>query len=151
MKMMSLYLNLSPVIIDDKIILQTFIFSNNNDNRNNTTINSVKTIIEYTTDNVQNFTSITTGSLYLDLFDVTRNYLLSNITLDLDLSPWNTLSASGSTQGSTLYTSIMFDGLYNNSPNYDCIWQFRCTKLDTTPFDCRLNGLQYLFYTVETL
>jgi hypothetical protein len=136
------------VVIDNKNILQTFIFSNRNNN--GLVLDSCKTIVEYNCPNVQNFANTTSGSINLGISDVTRGITITEKTIDISniASQWNTLAQTGSTSSSTIFTSTSFEGLMNKTTGYDCIWQLVGNVSDSSKFTFRLNGLQFLFYDV---
>lgn len=135
--------------IDNKYILQTFVFVNRNSE--GLVLDSCKTIVEYTCDNVQNFVDTTSGNVNVEIYDITRNVSISNKTIDISpiATQWNTLAQTGSTSGSTIFASTTFDGLMNKTTGYDVIFQLRGSITNPPNFDFRLNGLQYLFYTVQ--
>lgn len=137
------------ILVDSKAILQTFIYNNPGAN-NGLVLDSVKTIVEYACPNVQNFANTTSGSIWLDIFDVTRNVSICNVTKDLNevATKWNALAATGSTEANSVFTSVQFDGMMNKTPNYDVIWQLRGTTSNSN-YTFRCNCLQYLFYNVE--
>ena len=113
-------------------------------------MDSIKTIYEYYTDNVQNFSNITSGSITLGIFDLTRNVCISHESIDLStqLLQWNQLAQTGYTSSNSLYKSHQFYGLINSLTSFDCIWQFRIyvdPSLNNI-MKIRMHGLQKLFY-----
>lgn len=138
------------VIINDRSVVQTMIFTNRNNQDSSVVLNSMKTVFEYNSQNVQSFLNVTTGSVQFEIFDISRNYQLCLETLDISdiVSDWNTLAQTGSTSGNTVYRSFMCDGLMNKTTNYDCIYQFRMST-SSPDFNLRMNGLQWIFYTKD--
>jgi hypothetical protein len=137
------------VIIDNKNVIQTFIYSTQNISTP-TVLDGLKTVIEYNCPNVQNYVNTTSGNISIEIYDITRNTSISSKTVDLNeiAQSWNTLAQTGSTQGSTIYRTILFTGLINKSPNYDVVLQLRGSTSDSnSKFRC--NSLQYLYYNVE--
>ena len=134
------------VVINDSNVIQTFIFSGSS-NDNNVTLDSAKTVVEYMCPNPQVFLTDKSGSITLEIFDITRNILIASQTIELGIiaDEWNALAQSGSLDTSTLYRSLMFSGLMNKNTNHDCVWQFR-GKTNRSDFTFRINGLQYIFY-----
>ena len=130
-------------------IVQTLIFTNRN-TPNGEVLDCLKTVIEYNTPNVQNFLNTTSGSATFQIYDITRNYLISNQTIDISniATQWNTLALTGSTQGNTVYQTNVCAGLLGKSTTYDCVWQY---KMNTSSplFNVRMNGLQYIFSNQE--
>lgn len=144
------YTNDTDIIyFNDKSIMQTFIFSNRN--AYDSALDSCKTIVEYTCPNVQNYLNITSGNINIEIYDITRNISISNKTIDISniATQWNTLAQTGSTSASTIFTSTTFDGLLNKTTGYDCIWQLLGSPSHPENFTFRLNGLQYLYYTIQ--
>lgn len=140
--------DMDNVIINNKKILQTFIF--NGKNTNNLVLDSLKTVVEYNCFNVQSYANTTSGSISLEIYDITRNISIASQTIELtDIAVgFHALAQSGMITGNTSYRSVSYDGLMNKNPNYDCIWQIRGTKSDDN-FDFRCNSLQYIYYNVE--
>lgn len=132
---------------DDLSIIQTLIFSANKCNGGDV-LDTAKTVVEYYCPNPQLFTE-TSGSIILELYDITRDVIISSQTIDLEeiATNWNTLAASGSTSPNTMYKSFSFTGLMNKTPSYDCIWQFRGVASHAS-FTFRINGLQYIYYDI---
>lgn len=138
--------NPNLVIIDNKSVVQTLIFTNRNNEGD--VLDGCKTVLEYNTNNLQNFINTTSGSLEFEIYDITRNVSISLMTIDISdiISSWNVLAQTGSTSdNNTVYKSHMFSGLLNKTTNYDCIFQFRM-KTSSPDFYVRMNGLQWIFY-----
>ena len=126
-------------------ILQVMIY--NNSNNPNTVIDGLKTIVEYYCPNVQNYLNVTSGSLYIQIFDITRQIAITEKTIDISniTSSWNTLAQSGSTQSNYVLQSVLFDGLNNKTCGYDCIWSTMVKPSDSN-FKVRFHSLQHLLY-----
>lgn len=124
--------------------IQTLIFTNRNEDRY--VLDGCKTILEYYTDDVTLFQNADdNNTINFQMYDVTRNWLLVDETIDLAfvVNKWKSLS-NGS---DTVYKSIYINGLHEKAPNYDCIWQFRIS-VSNPNMQVRMNGLQYIFYDV---
>lgn len=134
------------VVIDNKKVLQTLIFTNRNNGSQ--VLDSCKTVIEYFTSDVQQFNPLISESITLEIYDITRNTSIAIETIDNVASSWTDLAVAGGTGSSTLYKSIQFTGLMNKTPGYDCVWQLRGSVSDESKFTFRINGLQYIFYDV---
>lgn len=137
------------IIIDNKNVIQTFIYSTQNISAP-TVLDGLKTIVEYHCPNVQNYLNTTSGNISIEIYDLSRNISIANKTVDLNeiAISWNNLAQTGSTEGSTVYRSILFTGLMNKSPNYDVALQLRGSTSDSN-CEFRCNSLQYLYYNVE--
>lgn len=137
------------VIFDDKKVIQTIIFNSKNNN-STVVLDSLKTIVEYTCPNLQNYINATSGSILIEIYDLTRDISIASKTIDLNeiAVGFHTLAQTGSSQSNTRYRSVMFTGLMNKNPDYDCIWQIRGWKSDDN-FDFRCSSLQYIYYSVE--
>ena len=147
--------------IEDCGIMQTFIMEGTQPNQP-IVMDSIKTILEFSCLNVQNFLNTTSGNISVEIFDITRNTSIATESIDIGsagiATQWNTLAQTGITTGSILYKSLQFTGLMNKNPNYDTVWQLRgaingvigdsITGFNI-PFDFRCNTLQQLFYNVE--
>ncbi len=142
------------VVVDGKFVMQTLIFKNS-ENTESVALDAIKTIVEYNCpDPVAFYASSagqTVGHVNIELYDVSRNLSISNLTVDLNeiADQWNTLGAANNSAPNTKWRSLLFSGLMNLSTNYDCIWQVRGSVSDPATFDYRINGMQYLFYDVQ--
>ncbi len=139
-------------VVNGNTVMQTYIFNGNAANENSEYIDCIKTIFEYRVDNVQNFANTTAGSIYFEIYDITRNQLIlsRDINLGSIATEWNALAQTGSTEGSTMYRSEQFYGLMNMSPGYDCIWQMRGNVDPPDAFDFKINSYQELYYNKRT-
>lgn len=129
-------------VINEDIVLQTFIFPNQN--QNNSVLDCFKTVGEYRCENPSLITT-TSGNLTLSIYDISRNVQITSQTVDISnvLSTWNT---SNITVPNTIFKTIQFYGLSTQVPNYDTVWQIRVNSNQFTNFNFRINGMQYLFY-----
>jgi hypothetical protein len=139
--------------IDGFLVLQTFIYQNPVQSLDpSIVLDGLKTVIEYNTPNVQNYVNSTSGSVTVQLYDITRNVQIASSQVDIGTesiaTEWNALAQTGSTAGNTVYKSHQFSGLMNRSTGYDCVWQLRATTSEPH-FNVRFNGLQYLYYQHE--
>lgn len=135
---------------DGRSVVQTLIFTNRNQEIEGQVLNCIKTVLEYNTPNLQNFVNTTSGSIAFEIFDITRNVQICLNELDISeiATGWNTLAQTGSTSGNTVYKSHMCGGLADKTTDYDCVYQFRLST-SHPDFNCRMNGLQYLFYNKQ--
>jgi hypothetical protein len=136
------------VVINGRSVVQTLIFTNRNSEGTGDVLDSMKTVLEFNSPNLQSFLNVTSGSVQFEIFDITRNYQVELETIDISpiVSQWNTLAQTGATNGNTVYKSFMCNGLMDKTTDYDCIYQFRLTT-SNPDFNLRMNGLQWLFYT----
>ena len=134
------------------VIPQTFIYSVLNQQINSTVLDGLKTIVEYNCPNVQNYLNTTSGSIYLEIYDITRDTQITYQNIDISdiASTWNTLAQTGSTVGNTIYKTVQYSGLMNQNPSYDVIWQLRTNNGGDSKFIYRCNCMQYLYYQVQT-
>jgi hypothetical protein len=135
--------------VGDKSVMQTYIYDGNSVGQDPAEIlDAVKSIFEYRVDNVQHFANTTEGNVYFEIYDVTRDRVISTRTIPLGsiAQSWNQLAQTGYTGGSTLYRTELFQGMMNASPGYDCIWQFRGDVTPPEIFDFRVNSYQELYY-----
>jgi hypothetical protein len=112
--------------------------------------NAAKTILEYRTDHVENFLNETGGYVTFTLYDCTRNFELATQVIGIDdlVLGWAAQAANNETGPSTsTFRSVMFNDLMNAGPDYDCIWHFKLS-VSNTNISVRMNGLQYIVYSV---
>lgn len=128
-------------------ILQTLIFGYRNEN--STVLDACKTVIEYLAPDVTK--APTSASVVLDIYDITRNVLITTQTIDISdvCAEWQAMVSTGATGPRTIYRTTMFTGLMNKNPGYDCIWQIRGSVSDETKFTFRISGLQNIIYNVS--
>lgn len=128
--------------------VQTFI----NVNRRTDTygLNSIKTIVEYKCENVGVFANKTTATLKVQLYDVTRDWMM----VDIDVPIYFVVSqfrqqavalGENSNVPSSTFRSLMISDLWDKSVNYDTIWQIRMGVTDPD-IKIRIHGLQNLYY-----
>jgi hypothetical protein len=143
--------NEENIIIEDKDVLQTIIFTNRNSP--DTVLDGMKTIVEYYIPNVQNFLDVSDQDAFinLEIYDITRDISITNQTLPLNeiATKWRQMAENNITTHDVVYRSAMFTGLMNKTPDHDCIWQIRGFVQPPEKFSYRINGLQYLFYNVQ--
>lgn len=147
--MHSHFTNDQDTMMGTQTVLQTLIYTASIDT--NIVLDSCKSIVEFHCPNLQSYLNKTTGNINVEIYDITRDTSIASQTLQLnDIAvQWNILANTGSTTGNTMYRSVQFTGLKNKNPDYDCIFQLRGSASDTS-FTYRLNGLQYLYYSVIT-
>lgn len=141
----------SNVVINNKDVLQTFIFTNRNSPE--TVLDGMKTIVEYNIPNVQNFVDVLDEDAFinLEIYDITRDITITNQNIPLNeiAAKWRQMAQNNSTDSDVVYRSAMFTGLMNKTPDHDCVWQIRGYVQPPEKFAYRINGLQYLFYNVQ--
>ena len=143
-------------------VLQTFIITNDdalapmyNHTNNNLAVDNLSTVVEYNTNNVNDFISNTSGSIYLELYDVTDNLILTSTTIPLNeiATTWNTLAEGGSTIGNTIFRQETLPSMVSITSTITSgntfIWQILGNTSDDT-FNIRLNGLQKPIYQIIT-
>ena len=130
---------------DNNSVVQLFIFNNNNSST--LKLDAFKTIIEYTTPNVQNYLNTTSGTLYFQIYDNTRDIIITETTIDISsyATQWNTLAQTGSTTSNTIYDTLYLDGMMNKTTDYDNVWMLKIKTSDSN-YISRLHGMQHLYY-----
>lgn len=133
--------------------VQSFIFPSkvlpNGDNAQSdgTVFNAIKSIVKLTMDNVAEAADFVSGSVTIEMYDVTRDIAIASQTMNITsiMLEWQTAALASQTGAVTKYKSFMFDGLASKSTDYDCIWVMRLAVSDPR-IRVRLNGFQKLFY-----
>lgn len=134
--------------------VQSFIFPSktlpNGDNAQSdgTVLNSIKSILKLTMEDVALAADMTSGTVEIEMYDVTRNLQICTQTVDISsfMLDWKAKALASETGPVTSYKSFMMTGLTNKSTSYDCIWVIRLSISDPR-IRVRLNGFQKLFYT----
>jgi hypothetical protein len=114
----------------------------------NYVVNEIKTLIQYETTDVTQFTSISSNpTAQIQIYDLTRKTVVGTQTIDLTpiITAWQLEATNGKTGYSNNITSILFTDLWNSSANYDCIWQF-LISVSIPGISIGLNNLQYICY-----
>ena len=134
--------------------VQAFIFPSktlpNGDNAQSdgTVFNAIKSILKFTMSDVSLAADFESGSVQVQLYDITRDIQISIETIDLTamMQEWKAMALANTTGVVNNYKSFMFTGLAAKSTNYDCIWVVRLC-ISNPNIHVRLNGFQKLFYT----
>jgi len=133
--------------------VQSFIFPSktlpNGDNAQSdgTVLDAIKSIVKMTMDDVSQASDFTSGSVVIQMYDVTRDIEICTQTMDITsiMAGWKADALANKTGLVTKYKSFMLGGLANKSTNFDCIWVLRLSVSDPR-IRIRLNGFQKLFY-----
>ncbi len=134
--------------------VQAFIFPSktlpNGDNAqtDGTVLNSIKSIIKMTMENVADAADFVSGNVMIELYDVTRNIQICAQTIDITpfMLEWKAAALANQTGIVNKYKSFQIEGLASKSTDYDCIWVIRLSVSDPR-IRTRLNGFQKLFYS----
>jgi hypothetical protein len=129
--------------------VQSFIYTNT-DSSGNGVFNAIKTILEFSTDDVALW-SLFSGSLIVTykLLCYTRNLTLFEETLDITdiANTWKSNALSLETGPKTVFRTHMVEGLRTVVADYDCVWNFMLTVSDAklkTAIHCK----QMLYYNI---
>ena len=136
--------------MDNCRILNTLIFSNQS--TEGECLDSLKTVFCYYCPNVQNFINVTSANMTFNIHDLTRDYNIVNETIDItDIATnWHNMALTGSTTANCVYKSGFFGDLHSKSCDYDCIYQFSRQISHPELFESCMNGIQWIFYNIET-
>lgn len=117
------------------------------------TIDNIKTVFEYNCPNVSLYSSSSIGNINFNIQDTTSDVsvLSENISVNDITSQWNTLAQTGSTIASTLFKIVSFSDLNYSAHNTDSTWDITGNVPSTQPFDYRVNGLIYSYYSTRTI
>lgn len=129
--------------------VQTFIYTNTNLN-GNATFNAIKTVLEYSTDDVSQWADFT-GPLTVnfEIFCYTRSITISNLNIDITSvgNNWKQMALNNNTGPHTVYKTFLIEGLRNSVAKYDCLWNYILSvsdsKLKTT-----IHAKQMLYYDI---
>lgn len=133
----------------DKKVMQTFIFTNQNSV--DVVLDSIKTIVEYRCPDVTMFSQEPNNrQIVVDIYDVTRDYLIAELTIPLSeiASEWDQKAIDTPNSSASKWRTLMFTGLHTKTTNYDCIWQLRVSNQNPT-FFVGLGSMQHIFYDVS--
>lgn len=136
------------------VIASTFIMTPNDVTSADIRLDSIKTIIHYHTDHVEDFVNFDDSSVNIvtiSVFDITRNALLDSqdININYILNSWKNKAIANETGTVDKYVSHQVFGLHSILPDFDCIWQFKMSVSNPNVMIC-LNGLERIFYTLNT-
>ena len=140
---------------DRPTTLQTFI--NVGRKTANYGLNAIKTIVEYSCDDIRNYQStpqIPELNITFNVLDMTRNWNMISTTVDVSpiVQKWiDDLTAAQSTStvtdfSASTFKSLMLTDLWNKVADYDTIWQVSVTVNDPAYLKVRLHGMQFLYY-----
>ena len=132
--------------IDNKRVLQTFIFSLCDEPEK--VIDAIKMVVEYRCPDVTN--PPVDGSIDLLVWDMSRDTQIASINIPLNeiQTRWDQMNANEETGSDTVFRTVMISGIASMTPDYACVWQIRGST-SSNQFDFKLNGLQTIFYNVE--
>lgn len=120
------------------IVLQTFIMS---PSINNIVSDSIKLVVEYTTDlaNVNNINSDVLVTF--ELYDITRNVSITTVTDNLT----NLITEWKNGDSNPKWKTTQFYGLFPKITGYDCIWQLK-GSINDPRVSFKINCLQKILY-----
>lgn len=128
-------------------VVQTFIYSNTF-NGVTGTFNAIKTVLEYKTNNVQNFVNFS-GQCFVtfEIYCYTRNFLIASHQLDITdvCESWKQSALEGSSDPAVIYKTFMVEGLRNVVANYDCLWNYKLSVSDPN-VQATIHAKQMLYY-----
>jgi hypothetical protein len=129
--------------------IQTFIFTNTN-MFGSGVFNALKTVIEYSCNDVQDFASVDPQQTFSATFQIlcyTRNLLLQSHNVDITdiVQSWRSQALANETGPRSTFRSFMLEGMRNQVANYDCIWQF-CAASPHPNVVITKHAMQTLFY-----
>lgn len=130
-------------------VVQTYIYTNTN-NDGICVFNGIKTVLEYSTNNVEEFLNFEgTVSVDFTIKCYTRNFVIHNSTLDITqiCNDWKVLAQNGQTGVVKTYKTFMVEGLREIVANYDCLWQYIIGVSDPLVY-VMLHAKQMLYYDV---
>lgn len=133
-------------------VLNTFIMPGYDPNKNDGTIlASIKTIVEYSTENIESFAAIEEAQphlITLQIFSLTANVVVHEETIDISpvFLQWKQKALNGETGKEASWKSYQVFGLNNILPKSDSIWQWKAST--TSPIRIALNGQQRLYYDI---
>lgn len=155
----AIYLELASTITDAGVstltnsttpeVVQTYIYTNTNSDGVGV-FNAIKTVIEYSTDNVENFLLFTgSASITFTIKCLTRNFVISTNTIDItDIkNGWKTIAENLGTGKQKEYRTFLVEGLRDVVANYDCLWQYIISVSDPRIF-VKLHAKQCLYYNI---
>ncbi len=155
----AIYLELASTITDAGVstltnsttpeVVQTYIYTNTNSDGVGL-FNAIKTVIEYSTDNVENFADFEgSASITFTIKCLTRNFVISTNTIDItDIkNGWKTIAENLGTGKQKEYRTFLVEGLRDVVANYDCLWQYIISVSDPRIF-VKLHAKQCLYYNI---
>lgn len=134
--------------------VQSFFYSTTGANGNGT-FNAIKSVIEYSTNNVaywSNFSGSLTATFSIKCY--TRDYVLTNDSIDITdiANTWKSMALAdpiGSIgQQDKVYRTFMVEGLRNYVANYDCVWVYVISVSNPNVYMC-VQAKQMLYYDIQ--
>ena len=130
------------------MVVQTFIFASR-DTDGQGVLNSMKTVIEYSTPDVSTFAGeeLLECTTTFQIYCYTRSVLLTSVDVNVDdiLASWQTMANNSETGPRSVFRSIQIEGLRTLVTDYDCIWQYKLA-VSNTDVTARAHGIQWLYY-----
>ena len=141
----------NPTNSSTLVASHTFIASPRTDD--SAVIDSMKTVIEYSTSAVEGFAAFNPNSantITVQIYDISRAMVIRSTTFSINsiLAGWQASAATGATGPVSVFKSLQLYTLRNMLP-YDCIWQFQLSVSNPQVF-VSLHGLQKIWYYVMT-
>lgn len=139
----------SPTNSQSPEIVQSFIFTNTN-MYGSGTFNSIKTVLEYSTQDVTQWANFSGNlTVQFQLHDYTRDKSICMNTINVTdiANSWKQMATSGATGPRKVFRSFQVDGLRNNSPNYDCLWNYILSVSDPK-LTVTIQSKQMLYYDI---
>lgn len=130
------------------VIVKTFIYASNTQNGNGV-FNSLKTVVEYHTDDVSQFLGETSGTCTFQLYCHTRQFLMEEVQVDISeiVTAFATKASNNESGPCSMYKTLMIEGLRNQVANYDCIWHIKM-GVSNENMNTTLHSIQSLYYDV---
>jgi len=131
-------------------VVQGFIYSNTFNDIG--TFNAIKSVLEYQTNDVQNFIDFS-GSCFVtyEIKCYTRNLVICSYQLDITdvCESWKTMAENNETGPKLVYKTFMVEGLRNLVADYDCIWNY-IISVSNPNVNVTIHAKQMLYYNILT-
>lgn len=130
-------------------VVQTFIFTNTN-LQGNGTFNAIKTILEYSTDDVSQWVDFDGQlSVTFEIYCYTRSISISTHTIDITnvANSWKEMALNNETGNRKVYRTFQVEGLRNIVANHDCLWNYILSVSDSK-LQATIHAKQMLYYDV---
>lgn len=130
-------------------VVQTFIFTNSNQYGTGT-FNAIKTVLEYSTDDVSQWTDFD-GQLTVtfEIYCYTRAFTIGNYTINVTdvANSWKQMALTNETGSRTVYRTFLVEGLRNVVANHDCLWNYILNVSDSN-LKATIHAKQMLYYDI---
>jgi hypothetical protein len=130
--------------------IETFIYTNTNQ-YGDAVFNAIKTILEYTTEDVQAFLNASGSySVHFEIRCYTRDITLESFDIDITdiVMGWKTMAENAVTGKQTVYRTFLIEGLRHKVASYDCLWNYYVAVSDANIF-VTAHGRQMLYYDIS--